>query len=97
MKMALSKKIELNNGVIVNHHRVASINNITNVATIIEVQSYTSKEKRDEEKEAIENSKPMNIFIDTKRISIPYDAEMDVVKAYNYLKTLDEFKDSKDV
>ena len=49
--MALNKKIELKNGVIVNYHRIVSINKITNNANIIEIASYTSKEKRDEEKE----------------------------------------------
>ena len=44
--MALIKEIELNNGVKVNYHRIVSVNNITNHVSIIEVASYTSKEKR---------------------------------------------------
>lgn len=47
--MALNKKIELENGVILNYHRVLSVNNITNMFTNIEIASYTSKEKRNEE------------------------------------------------
>ena len=50
--MALSKNIELNNGITVNYHRVVSVNNITNQASIIEIGSYTSSEKRQEEKSA---------------------------------------------
>ena len=40
--MALKKEIELENGIIVNYHRIVSINKITNDCNIIEVASYTS-------------------------------------------------------
>ena len=92
--MALIKKIELDNGVTTNYHRIVSINNITNVSTIIEVASYTSKDKRDEELDAIQNGKPMNVFIDTKYINIDYNKDLNVNNAYDYLKTTDEFKDA---
>ena len=48
--MALIKEITLENGIIINYHRVVSVNNITNHSSIIEVASYTSKAKREEEK-----------------------------------------------
>ena len=48
--MALIKEIELSNGVTVNYHRIVSVNNITNHSSVIEVASYTSKAKREEEK-----------------------------------------------
>lgn len=67
--MGLKKEITLDNGVSVNYHRIVSINNITNVSTIIEVASYTSEEKRQEEKTAIENATEMNVFIDTEYIN----------------------------
>lgn len=89
--MALIKDITLNNGVKVNYHRVASINNITNTASIIEIQSYIDKNKRTEEKFAIQNNDNMNIFINTEYLSIPYTPSFDVDKAYTYLKTLDKF------
>ena len=46
--MALSKKIENENGVTTNYHRIVSINEIVNEQTLIEVASYTSEEKREE-------------------------------------------------
>ena len=49
--MALKKEIELNNGIVLNYHRIVSINKITNHSTIIEIASYTSEEKRNIEKE----------------------------------------------
>lgn len=95
--MALNKEIVLDNGVTTNYHRIVSINNITNVTTVIEVASYTSKEKRQEEIEAIKNAKEMNIFIDTNYINKDYEENFTIEKAYEYLKTLDDFKNAEDI
>lgn len=95
--MALQKEIILDNGITVNYHRVVSVNNITNHASIIEVASYTSKEKREEEKEKLANNEPMNIYIETEYISTEYVETMNVVNAYDYLKQIDKYKDSTDV
>lgn len=89
--MALIKEIVLESGITTNYHRVVSVNNITNHASIIEVASYTSKSKREEEKEALENSEAMNIFIDTNYLNLSYDQTLDVDAAYEYLKTLPQF------
>lgn len=89
--MALIKEITLENGIKVNYHRVVSVNNITNQSSIVEIQSYTNKEKRLEEKKAIENNKPMNIYIHTEYLNKEYDKFLDVDKAYAYLKTLEKF------
>ena len=94
--MALLKAIELNSGVTVNYHRVVSVNNITNHSSIIEVASYTSKDKRNEEKTALENGEGMDVFIDTEYRSIPYHAEMNVNSAYEYLKTTEKFEGCED-
>ena len=94
--MALIKSIELPSGVIVNYHRVVSVNNITNHSSIIEVASYTTKDKRLEEKTALENGEGMNVFIDTEYMDIPYDEDMNVVSAYEYLKTTEKFADAED-
>ena len=96
--MALSKKIKLDNGVVVNYHKIGYITNVINNQTIIYLESYIDEEKRNKEKEAIENKEPnRNIFKNSKYFSLPYDAEMDVIKAYNHLKNTDAFKGSKDV
>ena len=94
--MALIKAIELENGVVVNYHRVVRINSIINRETIIEVASYTSKAKREEEKTALDNHEPMDVYIAPKYESIPYDETMDVVGAYEYLKTLKDFDGAED-
>jgi hypothetical protein len=94
--MGLRKGITLSNGVSVSYHRIVSINNITNVSTIIEVGSYTSEEKREEEKVAIQNAQSIDVFIDTEYINKDYTENMTIEQAYDYLKTLDKFKSSED-
>ena len=94
--MALIKEIELNNGVKVNYHRIVSVNNITNHASIIEIASYTSKEKREQEKEAFAKGEFIDVFKETKFIEKEYEEDLNVVSAYEYLKTLPEFSGCTD-
>ena len=90
--MALIKSITLPNGIIVAYHRVVSVDNITNQSSIIEVASYTNKSKRIEEKEALKNNIPMDVFIHTEYLNVPYDKDLNVDSAYAYLKTLEQFE-----
>lgn len=92
--MALIKEIELNNGVKVNYHRIVSVNNVTNHASIIEVCSYTSKEKREEEKEAFEKGEFIDVFKETKFIEKEYEEDLNVVSAYEYLKKQELYNNS---
>lgn len=101
--MALSKKIENENGVITNYHRIVSINQIVNEQTLIEVASYTDKSKREEEQQALETARKggeypqTNVYIDTEYIAKEYDEkDGNIGDAYKYLKTLDKFKGAKD-
>lgn len=89
--MALLKEIVLGDGITVNYHRVVSVNNITNHASIIEIASYTSKAKREEEKAAILAGTEMDVFISAEYMSIAYNQTLDVDGAYAYLKTLEKF------
>lgn len=92
--MAIIKEIELENGVKVNYHRVVSINKITNVQNIIEVASYTNKQKRKEE--AQNQGEETNIFIYTTYLNTPYNEEINISNVYEYLKTLEQFKNAVD-
>ena len=96
--MALKKDITLDNGIVLNYHRVVSVNNITNTSSNIEVASYINEKQREKEKQWYEtkNQEDMNVFIDTKYYSKEYDKNLNVDNAYDYLKTLDEFKDAED-
>lgn len=89
--MAIIKHIELGNGIPVNYHRVVSVNNITNVSSIIEIASYTDKSKREEEKAAIESGREMNVFINTEYINLPYDNSLNVVTAYEHIKSQERY------
>lgn len=91
--MALKKEIETNNGIITNYHRIMSINNITNQETQIIVYSYANKDKRAEEENAKAEDEIFNV-ISSEMITKEYEENFDVVKGYEYLKTLDEFKDA---
>lgn len=47
--MALKEIIELENGVVLNYHRIVSLNKITNISNVIEVASYTNEKQREKE------------------------------------------------
>ncbi len=97
--MALAKKIELNNGIIVNYHRIVSINKITNEAVIIQVASYTSEAKRQEEIDyynSTEEDKKMDVYIDTVFINKEYDEKDTIKDLYEYLKTTERFEGAID-
>lgn len=97
--MALKKNITLDNGIVLSYHRIVSVNIITNQSSIIEVASYLNQEQRQREKLWYENNSQddMNVYINATYHSKEYDKELNVDKAYKYLKTLDIFKDAEDV
>lgn len=47
--MALQKEIELENGIVLNYHRITTLNKVTNMHNLIEVNSYISESQRDKE------------------------------------------------
>lgn len=98
--MALQKQIELDNGIILNYHRIVSINKITNNQIVIEVASYINESKRQEEVDyynSNETEKQMNVFIDTTYINAEYDEDKTIQDYYDYLKTIDKFKNAEDI
>ena len=111
--MALQKEIELENGVILNYHRITSLNKITNISNNIEISSYTNEKQRLKEKEyqdlqmketkslTDEEQQQLNqgidVFIYTEYINLPYDETMTIENAYEYLKTTEKFSNSVDV
>jgi len=98
--MALNKEIELDNGIKLNYHRIVSINKITNNSIIIEIGSYISEEKRQEENDyydSIEENKKMNVFVHTTYINKEYNEDETIKDLYDYLKTTDVFDGAKDV
>lgn len=94
--MALYKEIEQQNGVVTKYHRIVSMNIITNIHNVIEVASYTSQAKREEEVQAIIDGTDRNMYIETIYISAPYDQNMSIESAYEWLKQQSLFESAED-
>lgn len=97
--MALQKNITLDNGIVLTYHRVVSVNNITNQKSVIEVASYINQEQRNKEKEwyKSDSKDSMNVYIYANYCEKEYDKNLNVDNAYEYLKTLEVFKDAEDI
>lgn len=95
--MGLKKDIISSNGVPLNYHRVSGLYIHTNNQNVIEIQSYTSQDKRKEEMEAVPLGRPHDVYKEGKYYDVPYDQNMTISNAYEYLKTLPEFENAKDI
>lgn len=91
--MALYKSIEMDNGIILNYHRIVSLTMFVNRYNVIEIQSYISNDKREEEKD---NPSFANIYIETKYFTVDYSPNMSIDDAYEFLKKLDIFEGAED-
>lgn len=94
--MALLKAIELDNGVILNYHRIVTITKITNHSTVLEIAGYTSQAKREQEVQQFENGEEITVYIDTTFMSVDYDEETTIKDWYAYLKTTDKYSGAED-
>ena len=94
--MALLKEIELENGVILNYHRIVTITKVTNHNTVLEIAGYISKEKRVQEIQQLASGEDVTPYIDTSFMSVPYDEKSTIKDWYAYLKTTDKYAGAKD-
>lgn len=88
--MALIKAVEKPSGIIFNYHRITSLQIFTNIQNTIEVGSYISKEKRELEK----NDPLQSAYVEATFYVIPYDQDMTIDSAYDWLKQQPEWKDA---
>lgn len=101
--MALKKQIELENGITLNYHRIATINKITNDTTVIEIASYINETQRQKEQETMKQGQetgeavPMNIFIETTYLNKEYSEGETIKDLYEYLKTTEKFKNATNI
>ena len=95
--MALFKKIELDSGIILNYHRIVTITKVTNHSTVIEIASYTSQDKREQEIQQIANGQEVTAYIDTAFVGADYDENATIKDWYDYLKTTDRYLDAEDI
>lgn len=96
--MALERQMTLDSGITISYHRVVMVCLVTNHSNIIEVKSYTSQAKRDDEKALLAEGEWSNAFTHTTAHSAPYDQTMTVEGAYEWLKAnVSDFADSIDI
>lgn len=91
--MALKKKITQDDGVITEYHRILYVFNVVNSHSSISVASLVSDLIRDREKSG-DISEPYQKVV-TYETTDKWD--MTVEAAYEYLKTLPEFKGAEDI
>ena len=82
-----------------NNIEVSSYTNETQRQKEQEYQQLQLKNQKEtlSEQEQEQLNKGINVFIDTDYIQIPYNEEMTIQDAYNYLLTLDKYKGAKQV
>lgn len=91
--MALKKKITQDDGVITEYHRILYVFNVVNSHSSISVASLVSDLIRDREKSG-DISEPYQKVV-TYETTDKWD--MTVEAAYEYLKTLPEFKGAENI
>ena len=102
--MAIKVKVTADNGIVTEYHRIALVSIDVNQQNTILVHSYLSADGRQIEKDyaaGLYNSLEAGMmkfpYVDAKYINPPYDENMTVKAAYNYLKTLPQFEGAEDV
>lgn len=91
--MALYKEIRQDDGVVTKYHRILFLQTTVNRQNSIAVISYVDGIARsDEQNNVIAQPYKQSITYETD-----YDETMNIVKAYEYLKTLPQFEGAEDV
>lgn len=62
-----------------------------------ELQRKNASDEELTEEEREELQKGINVLVEADYISTEYDADMTIDQAYKYLKTLDKYKDAKNI
>lgn len=91
--MALCKEIRQEDGVTTKYHRILYLMQTVNRQNSIAVLSYVDDMSRTDEKDNI-TAQPYQKSI---TYEVPYDENMTIETAYEYLKSLPQFEDAEDV
>ena len=102
--MAIKKQVTADNGIVTEYHRIALLSIDVNNKNTILVHSYLNEVGRNIEKDYAAGKYNdleegfMNFpYVDANYISVEYDPNMTIEKAYEYLKTLPKFEGSIDI
>lgn len=91
--MAIYKSIRQGDGVVTNYHRILYIMQTVNRQNSIAVLSYVDDESRTDEKDGT-IAQPYQKSV---TYELPYDPNMTIADAYQWLKTLSQFEGAEDV
>lgn len=98
--MALKKDIIMPNGLTLGYHRIALVTiDVNNSITILRY-SYLNEEARNYEKAYSRGEiegEPLFPYYEYEYMSLDYNENMSVKKAYEYLKTLPMFEGAEDI
>lgn len=102
--MAIKKPVTEPNGVVTEYHRIALLSIDVNNQIRMLVHSYLGADGRQIEKDYkaglyndVEAGMMNFPYVMASYISVDYDEDMTVKKAYDYLKTLPQFAGAEDV
>lgn len=102
--MAIKVQVTADNGIVTEYHRIAMLKVDVNQQNTILVCSYLGESGRQIEKDYaagkyrdVDTALIKFPYVSAKYIHIPYDGRMNIIDAYNYIKTLPEFSGAVDV
>lgn len=102
--MAIKSKVTADNGVVTEYHRIALISIDVNNQNTILVHSYLGEAGRQVEKDyaagmynELEAGLMKFPYVAHQYIHLPYDGNMTIESAYEFLKTLPQFEGATDV
>ena len=102
--MAIKIPVTEDNGIVTEYHRIALLSiDVHNQNTVL-IHSYLGEAGRQIEKDysaGLYNNVEAGMmhfpYVNAKYIHLPYDENMTVVKAYEYLKTQPQFEGAVDI
>ena len=92
--MAIKKTIKMENGIVTEYHRIGLLSVDVNQRNTLLVYSYLSEDGK--YKDVDTGLAPLPYY-EAEYINAPYDGEMTIEKAYEYLKTLPKFEGAEDI
>jgi len=93
--VALNKVTNMSNIIEVNSYISETQREKEQIYQALQLRNANGEELTKEEREQLE--KGINVLVEAEYISMPYDPDMTIEQAYDYLKTLDKYKKSKNV
>lgn len=102
--MAIKIQVTADNGIVTEYHRIALLSIDVNQKNTILIHSYLSESGRQIEKDYadgkyddLEEGLMKFPYVDAQYLDAEYDGEMTISKAYEYIKSLPQFKGAEDV